>query len=260
MKSSFVLRFTALVLLLSAVIEGNAKDKPRQYYQIRIYHLKDAAQEQRLDSFLRDAYLPALHRQGIARVGVFKPIPAEAKEKLVYLLVPFKSDKQILNLEAKLSEDKTYQQAGSSYINTIYTSPVYERMENILLNSMPGTSFATHSYDSTAGSRIFELRSYEGASETIFRNKVDMFTKGGEIGIFSRLGFKPIFYGEVIAGGKMPNLMYMTSFENKAARDKHWDAFGKDPEWKVLSAKPEYQNNVSHIDTWLLHPAAYSDL
>ena len=35
----------------------------------------------------------------------------------------------------------------------------------------------------------------------------------------------------------MPNLMYMTSFENKAARDEHWKTFGSDPEWKKLKQK-----------------------
>jgi hypothetical protein len=58
----------------------------------------------------------------------------------------------------------------------------------------------------------------------------------------------------------MPNLMYMTSFDDMAARDAHWKTFGADPYWKELSAKLEYQNNVSHIDILFLHPAAYSDL
>ena len=30
----------------------------------------------------------------------------------------------------------------------------------------------------------------------------------------------------------MPNLMYMTSFDNMAARDEHWKAFSSDPLWK----------------------------
>jgi hypothetical protein len=87
-----------------------------------------------------------------------------------------------------------------------------------------------------------------------------MFNKGGEVGLFERLGFNAVFYGAVVAGNRMPNLMYMTSFENKAARDEHWKAFGSDPFWKTLSAKPEYKNNVSKIDITFLTPAEYSDL
>ena len=86
-----------------------------------------------------------------------------------------------------------------------------------------------------------------------------MFNIGDEIGLFKRLGFNAVFYSEVIAGPRMPNLMYMTTFNNKADRDKHWDAFSNDAQWKSLTAKEEYKNNVSHADIIFLHPAEYSD-
>jgi len=57
----------------------------------------------------------------------------------------------------------------------------------------------------------------------------------------------------------MPNLMYMTSFDNMDERNAHWKSFGADPEWKVLSAMPEYQHNVSRNETILMRGTAYSD-
>jgi hypothetical protein len=107
--------------------------------------------------------------------------------------------------------------------------------------------------------RIYELRSYEGPTEKLYRNKVQMFNEGGEVALFQRLNFNAVFYASVLAGARMPNLMYMTSFENMADRDAHWKTFGNDPEWKILSAKPEYQNNVSHIDITFLTATDYSD-
>ena len=107
--------------------------------------------------------------------------------------------------------------------------------------------------------RVYELRSYESATEKIFANKVYMFNEGGEIDLFKRLNFNAVFYAEVIAGSHMPNLMYMTSFENKTDREAHWKNFVDSPEWKKLSTLPEYQNNVSHIDIMLLQPMEYSD-
>jgi hypothetical protein len=86
-----------------------------------------------------------------------------------------------------------------------------------------------------------------------------MFNVGDEIGLFKRLNFNAVFYSEVISGSRMPNLMYMTTFNNKADRDKHWDAFGSDPQWKTLIAKDEYKNNVIHADMIFLHPTEYSD-
>ena len=87
-----------------------------------------------------------------------------------------------------------------------------------------------------------------------------MFNEGGEIDIFIKLNANPVFFGEVISGSEMPNLMYMTSYKNSEANEKLWRDFVADPDWKELSGKTEYDNTVSHIDKWLLHPTDYSDI
>ncbi|MBK9491957.1 MAG: NIPSNAP family protein [Haliscomenobacter sp.] len=46
------------------------------------------------------------------------------------------------------------------------------------------------------------------------------------------MGFNAVFYAEVLSGRRMPNLMYMTSFDNIESRDAHWKSFGADPFWK----------------------------
>ena len=107
---------------------------------------------------------------------------------------------------------------------------------------------------------IYELRSYEGHTEKIFQNKVDMFNAGGEVDLFKRLGFNAVFYSEVIAGATMPNLMYMTSFNNMKEREEHWKTFIADPEWKTISGNPKYQHNVSKNTITFLRPTEYSDL
>ena len=86
-----------------------------------------------------------------------------------------------------------------------------------------------------------------------------MFNAGGEIKLFERLGFNAVFYGEVISGAKMPNLMYMTTFADQQSRDAHWKSFVDSPEWKGLIAMEKYKNNISHIDITFLYPTDYSD-
>ena len=86
-----------------------------------------------------------------------------------------------------------------------------------------------------------------------------MFNEGGEVALFKNLGFNAVFYGEVIAGSQMPNLMYMTSFDNLSAREAHWKSFGSAPEWKKISSLPRYQDNVSHIDITILSSEPDSD-
>ena len=87
-----------------------------------------------------------------------------------------------------------------------------------------------------------------------------MFNEGGEIALFKRLNFNSVFYAEVIAGSRMPNLMYLTCYNNRADRDEHWKVFGADPEWNKLKNVPEYLYTVAKNDTQLLNPAEYSEL
>jgi hypothetical protein len=166
----------------------------------------------------------------------------------------------VTKLPAKLAEDKVYQSSGAEYINAVYDSPPYTRMEIILLQAFPlAPQMQLPALKGDRKERVYELRSYESYTEKIFKNKVQMFNEGGEIDLFKRLNFNAVFYSEVIAGSKMPNLMYMTTFENMADRDAHWKTFVDDPFWKKLSAMPEYQKNVSLNDKKFLRPTAYSD-
>jgi hypothetical protein len=113
--------------------------------------------------------------------------------------------------------------------------------------------------NSSVEDKVYELRSYESASEKKYWKKVEMFNEGGEIDIFSRLNFNPVFYAEVISGPTTPNLMYMTSFENMKDRDAHWVSFRDDPQWKTLSAMKEYEKTVSKNVTLFLKAKPYSE-
>ena len=86
-----------------------------------------------------------------------------------------------------------------------------------------------------------------------------MFNEGHEIELFKKLNFNAVFYADVVMGDRMPNLIYMTCFENMAVRDEHWKAFGSSPEWKAMSSSPFYQHNVSKADIILMNAAPYSD-
>ncbi len=178
----------------------------------------------------------------------------------MYVFITLKSPEHLLKLSQQLDADAVYQAAGRNYINAGYKNPPYTRIESILLKAFPlAPQMQLPGLKTPFSERIYELRSYESATEKIYRNKVQMFNEGGEIALFKRLEFNAIFYAEVISGSHMPNLMYMTSFENKEAREAHWKSFGAAPEWKKMSSLPEYQNNVSHIDITFLRAAAYSD-
>ncbi len=238
-----------------------AQKNHRECYQISIYHFANAEQEKMLDDYIQQALLPALHRMKLKNIGTFKSIANDtAIDKTIYFLVPMKNMQMSMDIPARLKEDEVYQQAGSNYINADFRNPPYTRMEIILLQAFANApALQPPALTAPKNERVYELRSYESATEKIYRNKVQMFNEGDEIGLFKRLSFNAVFYGEVVAGKRMPNLMYMTSFENMDARNAHWKTFSNDSQWKQLSSLPEYQNNVSHMDITFLRPTVYSD-
>jgi hypothetical protein len=236
--------------------------KPTDYYQIQVYRLSGKVQEEKVDQFLKNAYLPALHRAGIKTAGVFKPIETDTARagKYVFVWIPFTSPDHFVKTLDALEKDAVYQKDGIDFLGAPYDQPVFIRKESILLKAFPlAPNFVIPSFSTPPSQRIYELRSYEGGTENLFRKKVQMFNEGGEIALFKSLDFNALFYAEVISGSTMPNLMYMTTFADMAAHDAHWNAFRNSPDWKKLSALTEYKNTVSKNVTILLHPTDYSD-
>lgn len=233
----------------------------RDLYEIKIYHIQDQDQEKQIDQFLETSYIPALHRAGVDKVGVFKPVEEDSTHgKMVYVFIPYTSADQFMKVPEMLENDEKYKADGKGFLNAPHDNPPYQRIESILVKAFEGMPrFQETKVNTPPSERIYELRSYEGATDFLFKNKMEMFNKG-EIEIFENLDFNAIFYGEVIAGSHMPNLMYMTSFADKATRDEHWDAFGVDPAWVKLKEDKTFENKVSHMDLVLLHPTNYSDL
>lgn len=253
-----------LILLLPFLFLGatsKGQNSAKEFYEIKTYKLKDKSQEERVNAFLIYNLLPTVHKFGIKKVGVFTPLETDSTYgKRIVVLIPFSSLEQFSNLNDLLNATEEYDPKAKEYIDAGYTNPPYDRIESVLLRAFSGMpQMEVPPLDNLRSDRIYELRSYEGPTEKIFKNKVEMFNKGDEVGLFKRLRFNAVFYAEVISGNRMPNLMYMTTFTNMASHDAHWKAFVEDPYWKKLSTMAEYQHNVSKINIYLLRPTEYSD-
>jgi len=250
------------LLLLTTALGAIAAPPKREYYEIKMYQLNSPEQLARVESYLKDAYIPAMHRAGIKNIGVFKPVESDTSAgKLIYVFTPLKSLDQLVSLPKTLEKDAAYLSAGKDYIDAEYKNPPYVRIKSTVLQAFEKAPMMKKpNLTSPKSERIYELRSYEGHTEKIYRNKVRMFQDGNEVGIFDRLGFNAVFYAEVIAGATMPNLMYLTTFSDKASRDAHWKSFGDDAEWGKVKSMPEFQNNVSKNVQLFLYPAEYSDI
>jgi len=246
-------------LLLALTLNGQNSQK--EYYEIKTYRLKDKSQEERVHAFLTYDFLPTAHKFGIKKVGVFIPLETDSTfGKRIVVLIPYTSLEQLSKLNDLLLAKEEYDPKAKEYVNAEYTNPPYDRIESVLLQAFSGMPhMEAPQFDNVRADRVYELRSYEGPTEKIHKNKVQMFNEGDEVGLFKRLHFNAVFYAEVISGRRMPNLMYMTTFDNMASHDAHWKAFVEDPYWIKLKSMPEYQHNVSKINIYLLRPTEYSD-
>jgi len=244
-----------------SVIQAASVPTKQMFYEIRIYRVNLPSQAEATEKYLKDAYIPAMHRAGISTIGVFKPIETDtAYGKFVYVFIPFKSVDQYLKLAENLDNDKVYQESGKEFLDAPYNNPPFARYESILLKAfsfMP--QFSIPSYTTKPSERIYELRSYESATEATAAKKIKMFNEGGEIGIFEKVGSNAVFYAQVLMGSLKPRLMYMTTYADMKSHDEHWNAFRNHPDWATLKAQKEYQNVTSKTNPYLLHPTDYSD-
>jgi len=257
-RNFYLTTITICVLFCSTSLFGQAD---REYYQIKTYTFDTEAQESTTDNYLKEAYLPALKRQGISNIGVFKLRQNyNINANKTYVLIPFSNLEIYSAVEDKLAADTAYLNAGKEYLEAAHDNAPYKRVQSTLIRAfkdMPKMKPTTVAGDRK--DRVYELRSYEGPNETYYQRKVHMFNEGGEITLFDELGFNAVFYGEVISGDKMPNLMYMTTFKDMDTRNELWKNFVVADKWKEISVLPQYANTVSHIDRMLLYPTAYSD-
>lgn len=256
-------KFIALITLILSFVElSYSQSRSQTFYEIKVYHFETRDQENTIDGYLKDAFMPALHRHGIKNIGVFKPVGNDTlADKRIYVLIPYKSPKEFAGLPDLLGKDAKLDADGKNYLDATYDKAPYKRMESIFIKAFADMPFMQlPSLNNDPSKRIYELRSYEGPTEKMYARKVEMFNKGGEIKLFKRLDFNAVFYGSVIAGSRMPNLMYMTAFEDMPARDAHWKSFSASPEWKELSAIEYYKRTVSKNEIVLLNPTSYSEI
>ena len=143
------------------------------------------------------------------------------------MLVPLASIDAVAALPRKLDADAEYAKAGEAFLKASPKEPGYINLEvRIMLAAdfMPKLELPEKK-----DTRVFELRRYRNPSEPAFRKKLEMFGKGGELAIFRRVGLHPVFYGEMLAGPDMPNITYMLTYPEAAAKGGGMESLRRRP-------------------------------
>lgn len=229
------------------------------YYELRRYEIETEAQKAGLDKFLSEAAIEAWNGLGVQPVGVF--YPNEVLSPL-YVLLPHPSVASFVTLTQRLNEDQKFLEKGADFINAPTDKPAYKSVEIQFMAAFAGMPRPERPTD--APTRIFQLRTYESPSEKTGLKKIEMFNTA-EIAVFRKVGLHPVFFGQTLAGTKMPNLTYMLGFQDMAESKANWKKFGADPDWQKLRAMPEYMDKVilrskGAITNLYLKPASYSQI
>jgi len=236
-----------------------AQNQPgREYYELRRYEIETPEQKAGFDKFLTEAAIPALNRLGIKPVGVFYP---EKDLSPIYILLPHRSLESFATLTQRLGEDRQFLQAGSAFLDAPVDQPAYKSLETQLMMAFEGMPQLETPI--TSEGRVLQLRTYESPSEKTGLKKIEMFNTA-EIAIFRKVGLHPVFFGQTLAGTKMPNLTYMLVFKDAQEQQENWKKFGADPDWQKLRAMPEYADKTilrpKGITNLILKPAGYSQI
>ena len=213
-----------------------------------------------MNELLKDATLPTLQRHGASPAGFFASSIAP-NGPFTIALVSYPSLAAMEDIRAKVNADEKY----AKQIEAFNKLPGlgYERIDSSLLRAFPGApAIEVPPTDPKRPARIFELRTYESNNSATLQRKIKMFEEGGEIAIFRKVGMQVIFFGETIIGQNMPSLTYMLAYDDLAARESAWKAFGKDPDWAKLRAQPGLSDSeiVSNISSIFLSPLPFSPI
>lgn len=255
-----MIRRDALAALVASTFMGSnaeAAGAPNTYLELKTWRFHNSEENQgaRLKDYLNNGLAPATERSGAKFAGAFATIVAP--DTPFYLtVVQYPSLGAMQESLAAIARDNAHNEA----LRKLSAGPglPFVRVDSALLRTFDSVPQVRGAAPGKAPS-VFELRTYESQTFLTLARKVGMFNEG-EAAIFERLGMRPLFFGERVVGPGQPSLTYMLSFDSLAERERLWQVFVNDPEWKKLSSRPELQDAliVKNITNAILSPLPLS--
>ncbi len=234
--------------------------KGREYYEIRLYHFKDADTQERFGEHLKSALIPAMRRAGAGPVGVFTQEDPQLPSPAYHVLLSFGTMEAAVGLPERLLADEEYQRVGAPLLSLPIGDAPYVGIESRLLRAFKTTPKLKLPPESVQGKgRRFQLRTYTSPNEAAGFKKIEMF-ESGEIAMFPRAGMEPVFFAQGLVGTDLPSLTYMLTFPDGFNPDTGWSRFKADPEYKRLFTMPQYQGIVTKLITPMLRPTTFSQI
>lgn len=227
-------------------------------YELIFFKLRIGDQIRRVDQWAEKVMLSAAVRHKLGPVGCFS-LQLGVDQPQFLLVMEHSSFEACQKNWETLLRDEEWRNGWSELEGG--DTPAYESFERRLLKATDFSPRLSSAVGKSKQPRFFELRVYHSPTTRQQLSLLGRF-RGPEIKIFHRLGIYPILYGTTLLGPNMPNLTYLTPFDSLGARQKAWDAFGKDPEWIKVRANSvaEAGEIVNWTERLIFQATAYSQI
>lgn len=243
---------------LAAGASSAAAKAPNQYFLLREFQMRNSKrnQRERFVELLRKHALPASKRLGVV-AGYFQVSLGENTPRM-FLLSVYDSLADMEDKMAAAAADKEWMGAVKEYGSS--DDALYDRQQSWLLKAFDGMP-KIEVPKPAAKPRVYDLRRYEAETSYDLVEKMRMFNSG-EIDVFRETGINPLLFGQTIVGSHMPNLTYLSYYDDMAAREKAWKAFLASDGWGKLKNTPGWSNAeiVATVSNTFLRPLPFSPI
>ena len=237
---------------------SSAVDITDRYYELAFYKMHGGPQGGRMDRWAENTFLPLMDKYKMGPAGFFKLAIGVDTPQLM-MLIEHSSVENIGAQWMSIQQDPDWQRGLDELEKG--SEPPFDKLERRLLKATPYSPPLSDVVGKSTSSRIFEFRVYH--SPTIWQLQAlhERFS-GPEIKLFHKSGIFPILYADTIYGPDCPNLTYLMPFASLEAREKAWEKFRTDPEWRKVSAESKKKSGqiVAYIHRLIFNAVEYSPI
>ena len=236
------MRRSFLQAVSAGAVAAGATPEPRvartRYYTLESILLENGDQAARLHDFLTRGFLPAARRVHGGPIILLEALVAQHMPQFA-MIAGFPSAAEAMSWYTRLHEQEGYTAAVEKW-ESGPNSP-YEETTSMLLEAADYSPEIPAANEPPKQPRVFELRTYHSPTWRQLGALHQRFAER-EIPIFHRNGIHPLLYTTTVFGNHLPNLTYLIPFENLAARERAWNAFGADGDWIRVRKESVEQN------------------
>jgi len=221
-----------LLALALALTQAASAQSTTNFYTLDLYTL-EGGQYSRLNTHLRDTFLPALSRIHSGPVLILEDTAEDVPPQMA-VITGYESMDQMLEVQDALAADTALSAATDRWQGG--EEQPYQTLTRNLLRATDFSPQLAPLDQPPATPRIFELRVYHTWSRRGHEGLVNRF-RDAEVEILARSGGDPILFTEPIAGTDIHNLTWMLAFDDMADFEAFSKAFSADPGWAELRQK-----------------------